>query len=156
MLTSYQRTAIVEGVIEREVGSSKDGGLVDHPADPGGLTKWGISQRAYPDLDIRNLTKADAVFIYQRDYLVRFKLHELSNIQNAEIVMDWLVNGGSVKLVQRAVGVTQDNVMGPETLAAIDAVNPRVLLMARLDYYVSIVKHPFLAGWVNRLKHLGL
>ena len=33
-----------------------EGGLVDHPADPGGLTKYGISKRAYPNLDIRNLT----------------------------------------------------------------------------------------------------
>lgn len=150
MLTSFQRNAICSGVVDRE------GLLVDHPDDPGGLTKYGISQRAYPNLDIRNLTRADAIHIYQRDYLVKNRLHELTNVQNAEIVLDWFVNGISVKALQKALGVTQDGVMGPQTLKAIDTIEPRVLLMARLDYYVNLVKHPFLRGWVNRLKLLGL
>lgn len=33
-----------------------EGGLVNHPKDPGGVTKFGISQRAYPALNIRELT----------------------------------------------------------------------------------------------------
>jgi len=40
MLTAEQQQAIANGIIERE------GGLSDHPADPGGLTKFGISRRA--------------------------------------------------------------------------------------------------------------
>lgn len=47
---------------------SVEGGLVNNPADPGGLTKYGISQRSYPDLDIRNLSIEDAKEIYFRDY----------------------------------------------------------------------------------------
>lgn len=45
-----------------------EGGYVADPADPGGVTKFGISQRAYPTLDIANLTLEDASVIYQRDY----------------------------------------------------------------------------------------
>lgn len=150
MLTGQQRLTIVMQIIERE------GGLVDHKSDPGGLTKYGISQRAYPHLDIRNLTRSEAVHIYLRDYLMKYRLHELSNAQNAEIVCDWLVNGASVKLIQKAVGVTQDGVIGTDTLKAIDQADPRDLLIARLDYYVALVKHPFLKGWVKRLKDLGL
>jgi lysozyme family protein len=45
-----------------------EGGLVDDPRDPGGLTNCGISQRAYPDLDIRNLKVADIALIYRTDY----------------------------------------------------------------------------------------
>jgi uncharacterized protein YgiM (DUF1202 family) len=45
-----------------------EGGLADNPNDPGGLTNFGISQRSYHDLDIRNLTKEQAVAIYERDY----------------------------------------------------------------------------------------
>ena len=47
---------------------SWEGGYVDDPADPGGRTRWGISQRAYPDLDIANLTKDQARAIYKKDY----------------------------------------------------------------------------------------
>ena len=45
-----------------------EGGLVNDPKDPGGVTKFGISQRSYPALDIRALTLDDAKTIYQRDY----------------------------------------------------------------------------------------
>ena len=47
---------------------AEEGGLSHHPRDPGGLTKFGISQRTYPDLDIRHLTRAQARAIYQRDF----------------------------------------------------------------------------------------
>jgi lysozyme family protein len=46
----------------------EEGGYVNDPADPGGETRYGISKRAYPDVDIKNLTLAQAQAIYQRDY----------------------------------------------------------------------------------------
>ncbi len=152
MLTPDQQAAIVAGIIERE------GGLVHHAKDPGGLTKYGISQQAYPQLDIRQLTKADAAAIYLTDYLRHYQLQRLQSPRNAEIVCDWLVNSGSlaIKPLQRALRVAVDGVMGPQTLSAIDAAEPRDLLWARLDYYLSIVGHPFLKGWVHRLRQLGL
>lgn len=151
-LTQVQQLAIVYGIIERE------GGMVEHPKDPGGLTKYGISRRAYPDLDIRNLTKADAVTIYLRDYLRKYNLHQLQSVANAEIVCDWLVNSGplAIKPLQQALRVTADGVIGPNTLTAIDGADTRTLLRARLDYYVSVASHPFLKGWVHRLYQLGL
>ena len=45
-----------------------EGGYVCHPDDPGGETKFGISKQSYPDLDIKNLTREEAVHIYRRDY----------------------------------------------------------------------------------------
>ena len=45
-----------------------EGGYVNHESDPGGATRYGISQRSYPNLDIENLTKAQAISIYRRDY----------------------------------------------------------------------------------------
>ena len=151
-LTQVQQLAIVYGILERE------GGVVDHPSDAGGLTKYGISQQAYPTLDIRALTKADAVTIYLRDFVRHYQLHQLQSVTNAEIVCDWFVNSGplAIKPLQRALRVTVDGRMGPETLTAIDGADPRTLLRARLDYYVSIVSHPFLKGWVNRLYQLGM
>ena len=41
---------IIEGVIEKE------GGYVNDPDDPGGETKYGISKKAFPKEDIKNLT----------------------------------------------------------------------------------------------------
>jgi lysozyme family protein len=51
--------------------------VTDDPRDPGGLTKWGICQRSYPDLDIRALTESDAREIYRRDYWDACKCDEL-------------------------------------------------------------------------------
>lgn len=45
-----------------------EGGYVNHPTDPGGETNWGISKRSYPDLDIKALTREDALRIYERDF----------------------------------------------------------------------------------------
>lgn len=55
-------TAVGRSILEVE------GGYVNHPNDPGGETKYGISKRAYPNLDIRNLTPEAALAIYRRDY----------------------------------------------------------------------------------------
>lgn len=46
----------------------EEGAYVNDPADPGGETKYGISKREYPNLDIAQLTLAQAQEIYQRDY----------------------------------------------------------------------------------------
>ncbi len=45
-----------------------EGGYVNDGNDPGGETNFGISKRAYPNLDIKNLTKDEAKQIYYRDY----------------------------------------------------------------------------------------
>ena len=55
-----------------------EGGLSTDPHDPGGTTKYGISQLSYPDLDIVNLTKAQALEIYRRDYWVASGAHEMT------------------------------------------------------------------------------
>lgn len=59
-------------VLEQECRRNKDGslddGYVNDPNDPGGETKYGISKRAYPHLDIKNLTLADALNLYYTDY----------------------------------------------------------------------------------------
>lgn len=62
----------VQFVLEQECRRKKDGtlddGYVNDPNDPGGETKYGISKRAYPNEDIKNLTLARALELYYRDY----------------------------------------------------------------------------------------
>ena len=52
---------IISKVLEHE------GGYVNDPKDLGGETNFGITKRWYPDLDIKNLTKEDAIEIYKKD-----------------------------------------------------------------------------------------
>ena len=93
-------TAAVTTLLEVE------GGYVDHPSDPGGRTNFGISQRAYPNLDIRNLTRADAIGIYERDYWnripeslpddVRWFLFDCSVNHGVARALEWAHKGNSL------------------------------------------------------------
>lgn len=119
----------------------EEGGLVDHPKDPGGLTKYGISQRSYPALDIRQLTRADAIAIYQRDYWVRVKGDQLPSGLDL-MVVDMAINAGvprAIRILQRILGVTDDGIIGPFTLRALTHYPTIQLINSyaadRLDYY---------------------
>lgn len=83
-------------------------------------TKHGISAAAYPQLDIKSLTKSQAVDIYWRDYWMPIRGSELPP-RVAGVVFDAAVNhgvAGAAKQLQRAVGVEDDGIIGPRTLAA--------------------------------------
>lgn len=54
-----------------------EGGYVNDPADPGGETRWGISKNAHPELDIRNLTREEAIQIYHKEYWLGSGSHQL-------------------------------------------------------------------------------
>ena len=45
-----------------------EGGYVDDALDKGGQTKYGISKRAHPDVEIKDLTVEDAISIYREHY----------------------------------------------------------------------------------------
>ena len=97
-----------------------EGGLVSDERDPGGLTNFGISQRAYPDLDIRNLKVADAANIYRTDYWDAIKGDQLPEGLSI-CVFDAAVNMGTdkaIRLLQKACSVQVDGILGPNTLRA--------------------------------------
>lgn len=70
-----------------------EGGYVNDPLDPGGETKYGISKRAYPNLNIANLTLEDAKAIYRRDYWDRCACDTMP-WERAICVFDCAVNEG--------------------------------------------------------------
>ena len=81
-----------------------EGGHVCDPTDPGGETKFGISKRTYPDLDIAGLTKERAREILARDYWDELRLGRLP-APLALVLMDTAVNlgrGRATKLLQAA------------------------------------------------------
>jgi lysozyme family protein len=101
-------------VVARTLGH--EGGYVNNPKDPGGETKWGISKRAYPNVDIKNLTREQAIALYEMDYWEPMGKHltEAINYQ----VFDAAVNhgrGNAIRFLQRAVGVADDGVWGPRS-----------------------------------------
>lgn len=112
-MTTFDKA--IEFVLESEGGISED------PNDPGGLTNFGISQRAYPAVNIRRLSREDAIGIYKRDYFDAIHGDALPPAI-AILLMDTAVNQGvaaAVRILQCAVGVRTDGVMGPQTLQAV-------------------------------------
>lgn len=143
---------------ERVIGH--EGGYVNNPKDPGGETRFGISKRAYPDVDIKNLTLDKAKAIYRRDYWERIKATEYDGSIGFQM-FDAAVNHGvkaANKMLQRAVAVSDDGIIGPRTLAAVDDMTPFSVVMLfnreRIKFYTGLSTwRTFGAGWSNRIAH---
>jgi lysozyme family protein len=106
--------------------------FTDDPRDPGGATKWGITfataQRVYGQSftveQLRRLTRDDAFAIYLRLYVIDPGFSKLADERLRFVVFDFGVNSGpatATKSLQRALGVADDGVLGPQTLAASNA-----------------------------------
>lgn len=125
-----------------EWANRKDGGYTNDRSDPGGETKWGISKRAHPELDIKNLTPEQALEIYGRDYWDRCMCDSIPFPYNVA-VFDTAVNCG----VSRALAWFKE------------AGSCEDFLDMRKRHYVNIVtKNPalsrFIKGWFARLLDL--
>ncbi|MEN2997548.1 MAG: glycosyl hydrolase 108 family protein [Brevinematia bacterium] len=149
-----------------------EGGYVNHPADKGGETKYGISKRAYPNLDIKNLTKEQAMEIYYRDYWIKSNANEIAeySFQIATKYCDIAINMGisTARMLLRnalkTVGIdTSDIISGVKQ--AVEQGKKDVLLMAlkqeQIQRYYSIVsRNPtqevFLKGWLRRASYEGV
>jgi len=136
-----------------------EGGYVFNPHDPGGETKFGISKRSYPHLDIHSLTLADAKTIYRRDFWDRAQCDKL-HPDLAFDLFDGAVNSGigqAIRWLQRAVGVADDGVVGPLTLASINRENDTSAIRARysghrLDFMTRLSTWDvFGKGWARRI-----
>lgn len=81
----------------------EEGGYVFDPDDPGGETNWGISKRAYPNEDIKNMTKERAMMITYRDYWLKAGCDRLESPLNI-VVFDNAYHAGvsaAIENVQR-------------------------------------------------------
>ena len=139
-----------------EIIIGHEGGYVNDPRDPGGETKYGISKRAYPKEDIKNLTLDRAKLLYKRDY---WDAVEAESIPGAARLMlfDCAVNTGvgmAKKLLQRAVGTKDDGIIGPKTRAAISNTPDLAMKFAGywLQYYTDLPGWPtYGKGWTRRV-----
>ena len=135
-----------------------EGEYINDVYDPGGETKYGISKRQYPSLDIPQLTLAEAKAIYHRDYWVPIKGVELP-WPIAALVLDTAINQGvdvAKRLMQKALGVTQDGLFGPVTLQALKTQLPddvaAIFLADRALRYTGTRNFDrYGRGWFKRL-----
>ena len=156
MLTKFDD--IIDIVLKHE------GGYVNDPNDLGGETKYGITKRFYPDVDIKNLTEEEAKQIYYDDYWVANKVPSMPD-KLKHIYFDMCINQGrgtAVKVLQRAVNskggdLDVDGGLGPMTIEAINKYKPcdnRTRCYRLKHYYDLVNKKPeqekFLFGWFRR------
>jgi lysozyme family protein len=155
---------MIDRVIAREGGAT----VVNDPADPGKLTKYGIAQADHPNVNIAALTYDQAKDIYIKEYYIGPGIQQLPNwIQ--EYVFDFGVHSGpqtAIKFLQKDIGAAQDGKIGPETLGKLSAlpeaqhqnlikayVRERCLFLAK-----QVVSQPsklkFLVGWLARVLSL--
>jgi len=133
------------------------------PDDPGGETKYGISKRAYPKLDIKSLTQDDAARIYYNDYWQKLSCAEMYP-GLSYTVFDCAVNQGTgfaAKALQRCIGENPDGIIGPSSLATLRQVKDSFDLLVyfhkrRALRYAAIVrsrprKAKYIVGWLTRL-----
>lgn len=144
---------------------SHEGGYSDHAADPGGKTKWGVTEAVARAAgykgDMRDLPVQVAKSVYRDSYWAAVKADELPD-RVRYAVFDAAVNSGpgqSIKWLQRALGVKDDGVIGPQTLAAAHALNPNSLLCGllsqRLRFMSNLSNWPaFGRGWARRIASL--
>ena len=147
---------IIEKVLEHE------GGYVNDPKDLGGETKYGITKRFYPDLDIKNLTIEQAKEIYKKDYWDKNRIESLPQ-ELWHIFFYMCVNMGrrtAVKILQRAAvnkgkDIEVDGGLGPKTIAALKGVELDRVRAYRVKYYVDLItnkpeQEKFYLGWFRR------
>lgn len=173
-----------EDIITRVLAD--EGGLTDNPADPGGITNYGITIPAFTDYlrdvtknlaakatpeDVRSLTEPNARDFY-RWLLKSTGIGRIQNIDVRYFVFDAAVHLGppqAIRLLQRALTVNDDGVIGSVTLTALPLLDPRRLNLRigieQMQFYGRLASKnladrdrdgvpdnlEFLPGWLNRL-----
>ena len=135
-----------------------EGGEVNDPRDPGGHTKYGISARAYPNVDIANLTLEVAGQIYKENYWDAVNIEKFPKYLQLSI-FDFCVNSGrgnAIRALQRAIGVADDGTFGPISSTKLASLNPKVVLFKyneeRLRFLRKLSTWPTYGnGWTTRV-----
>ena len=156
---------IIDDIIRRE------GDYVDRPEDKGGPTRWGITietlagweKRPVTPFEVKALPKETAHQIYSQRYLIDTGIWKIPGPEVRGMVLDAAVNHGpsaAIKMLQRAIGVLDDGIIGNVTLAAIPHLNEWKVVAKyaglRCRLYGKIIladpsQRVFSAGWLMRM-----
>lgn len=158
----------------------KEGGYVNHKADKGGPTNYGVTQEVYSKYigrtasadDVKNMSKQSAIDIYKKQYFIAPKFNLLP-VEVQPIIFDIAVNSGpkkAVKMLQEVLDRSGykvgeiDGILGKNTaeqakraFECLGSVLINQLVDRRLSFYRNIVKKDptqkvFLAGWEVRAR----
>lgn len=141
-----------------------EGGYVNDPRDAGGETNWGVTKRTARANgyfgSMRNMSRSDAFDVYYSAFWVRYRCDELP-IPLSFQFFDACVNhgfGNAARMLQRAVDVADDGIIGRITLRAINQLDDAGLVMKfnaeRLLFYTKLkaFRH-YGRGWTRRTAH---
>ena len=147
-----------------------EGGYVNHPTDPGGMTNMGVTKRVYEEWvgysvsenTMQNLKEEDVAPIYKKNYWDRVKGDDLPEGLDL-CIFDFAVNAGpgrAAKFIQRLVGTTVDGGIGPNTLKCIDDYVKKSSVDETIEKYQSMRQEyyeglstfeTFGRGWTRRV-----
>lgn len=142
-----------------------EGGFVNHPQDPGGMTNLGVTKRVWEEWvghpvdekEMRSLTPEKIGPMYKKRYWDAIQGDELPAGVDY-VVFDFAVNGGpgrATKILQSAIGAAPDGKIGPLTMAALRKANPQEVItnftVEREKFYKSLPTFAtFGKGWLRR------
>lgn len=142
-----------------------EGGFSDHLADPGGKTRYGVTEAVAREVGYRGNMSELPLDLAQRIYKERYWDAVQAENLPADlryIVFDAAVNSGIIqaaKWLQRACGAVDDGIIGPQTIRAANSLSTdgikRKMLAQRLRFMATLANWPaFSRGWANRIADL--
>lgn len=149
---------------------SWEGGFTNDPDDKGGPTNKGITLATFRSVygrnktveDLKRMTDAQWEHIFRTRFWDRWHADQIKDINVAFLLVQWVWGSGAygIRIPQRILGVEVDGVVGPMTLAAVNARNGRdlfdLLKKEKAAYFERIcintpTNRKFLMGWLRRL-----
>lgn len=152
---------VIEGLYDTRDRRRKVG-YVNIPSDRGGETKYGIAQKPNPEISVRDLNLEAAMDVYFHKYWLRSACDRLPYPLTI-IHFDGCVNHGvgrGCRILQQALGVDDDGVIGRQTLEALEHTDVHSVVSRIADirrtFYQNIVRRDlsqgmFLKGWMIRI-----
>ena len=144
-------------------------GVVKDLGDGQGLTRFGVGQKAHPELSQTFYTMpasgalSIAEGVYKQTYWNRFLGDQIADDGVASCLLSFSINDGTnreVRMLQTILNLTQDGAFGPQTLAATNAAAPQplaaALRQAQAAWYEALAPtHPGdIAGWLARARRV--
>lgn len=177
ILLQWEASTIVKSgeTLEQAFERARVKGFSNDPKDTGGATMIGVTMGTYrtyckhnsmsmPTVnDLKNIPYKVWRDIVHTLYWNKVKADLIEDQQVANMIVDWVWHSGAgmIKKIQGLVKATQDGIIGPKTIAAVNSTPDMLkkLYSARKAYFEAIVKRnpsqkKWLNGWMNRLNDL--